>query len=192
MLGYGTFLAYTLGMKQVAATKRIYLVNRDFQIRYALAGVGAGLISTTLTAFLILYPLFTFKILVVSQFLPLPILLGMVSAAFFNALMLMLFGIVMTHRIAGPMYSMVRHMRRLASGQWRTTMKSRPDDDLQLLVRNLNDISDGLVKLAEDDLKILEQLIAADLSKPANEHASVLRSRIAARILEDSPGSTQK
>ena len=169
-------------MNQTVFSKRMYLINREFQLRYALAGVGAGLISTALTAFLILYPLFTFKILVMRQFLPLPILLGMLIAACFNAAMLMVFGIVMTQRIAGPMYNMVRHMRRLASGQWSTLMKTRPNDDLQLLVRNLNDISHELVKIAEDDIELLDQVIAGGLSDKTSAQILALRDRISSRI----------
>lgn len=166
-------------MKTEIPTKRIYLVNRDFQFRYTRMGVLAGIVSTAITTLVILYPLFVFKILVIPQFLPPPILAGMFAAAIVNVGIIVLFGILITHRIAGPMFSMVRHLRRMAVGQWRTNMRIRPGDDLHLLVRNMNDLSDALVQCATKDLELIEKALA---NSPPNEALSELKERIRSRI----------
>src|SRR6186997_212279 len=94
-------------------TKRIYLINRDFQMRYTLAAVVVGLLSTILTLIILLVPLYTFEILQIPRFLPLPIFGIMAMAAFVNILSVGLMGVFITHRIAGPMYSLVRSFRRI-------------------------------------------------------------------------------
>lgn len=176
-------------MKFKSPSKRLLLINRDFQLRYTRASVAVGVVSTVLTGVVILYPLYLFKILVVPQFLPGPILVGMSVAALINIGMLVLFGILISHKIAGPMFSMVRQIRNLANGNWRARVKLREGDDLQLIVRNLNDLSASLVQSAEADLKTIDQII----EKTGSLEVSLsllkdLRQKIAARIAVDSKG----
>ncbi|MCX6129316.1 MAG: hypothetical protein NTX25_09680, partial [Proteobacteria bacterium] len=65
-------------MKQYFRQKqRLILINRDFQFRYTGAAVLVGLLSTTLTCSVILYPLYQFEILRIPRFLPWPILIVM-------------------------------------------------------------------------------------------------------------------
>jgi hypothetical protein len=138
--------------------KRIWLVNRDFQLRYTGAGLAAGLISTALTLALILYPLYAFKILTVGMFLPLPIIISMIVAALLNCVLQIFFGIVLTHRIAGPIFSITKHLRLVALGKWRISMKLRRGDELQPIVRHLNEMSVGLITIAESDIRSLNEI----------------------------------
>lgn len=148
-------------MKPSASHKRIFLVNRDFQLRYAKAAVIVGILSTFMTAVLILYPLYVFKILVIPRFLPAPFLIAMAFAAVLNMTFIAAAGVVMTHRIAGPMYSMVRQMRRLSAGIFRSPISLRKNDDLRFLVRNYNDLVDGLVRLTESDVRQIQEIEVA-------------------------------
>lgn len=176
-------------MNQMKPSKRVFLVNRDFQFRYTRAGVAAGIVSTTLTSVVILYPLYLFKILVIPQFLPTPILAGMLTAVVINVGMIVFFGILISHKVAGPMFSMVRHLRKIASGSWRTEMRIRQGDDLQFVVRNLNELSIALVSTAEKDLKLVDQAIAVSSDPNASrEYLTQLRTQIAERI-SDSTGN---
>jgi methyl-accepting chemotaxis protein len=171
--------------KQQQPTKKLLLINRDFQFRYTRASVAVGIVSTVLTSIVILYPLFLFKILVVPRFLPAPILAGMLVAAAVNIGMLIIFGVLISHKIAGPMFSMVRLIRKLSSGSWRSQMRLRAGDDLQLIVRNLNELSNSLVALAEKDLEIIEKAI--ELNKSNGEALKLLtdlKTQILARIEE--------
>ena len=140
--------------------KKIWLVNRDFQMRYTGAGIIAGLISTVVTSVLIIYPMFEFKILRIGMFLPLPVFMCMVLAGIVNCLLQLVFGIMLTHRVAGPMFAIIRHMRRIGAGHWRVIMRQRPHDDLQMLVRHLNEMSVSLVSSAKGDLDALERIRA--------------------------------
>ena len=109
----------------MSTRKSMVLINRDFQFRYAGAAVGVGVLSTVISAVLILYPLYTFEILRIPKFLPLPILISMVVAALLNITLIGLIGVYVTHSIAGPMYSVVREFRRVESGDWTSTMRQR-------------------------------------------------------------------
>lgn len=133
--------------------KRIYLINRDFQLRYAWLAAFVGIISTILTGAVLLYPLYEFEILRVPRFLPWPILLGMGLAAFLNIMLIALLGIFITHRIAGPAFSLVRAFRRLEMGKWNGRLRIRDEDELHFVVRNFNQMVDALVLAAKADLQ---------------------------------------
>lgn len=139
--------------------KRIYLVNRDFQLRYAYAAAVVGMLSTLVTSCLILYPLYQFEILRIPRFLPWPILLIMLSAAFFNIALVGFLAIHVTHRLAGPMYSLVRQMRQIESGRWYGALKIRQGDDLKYVVRNFNEMLSSLKISAVEDREAVNQLL---------------------------------
>jgi hypothetical protein len=172
-------------------SKKLILVNRDFQFRYARVSVAVGLVSTALTSVVILYPLYLFKILVVPRFLPTPILLSMVAAAMLNISMIIVFGILISHKIAGPMFSMVRHFRKIAGGTWRTEMRTRPGDDLGFVVRNLNELSDALVSCASNDLELVNEAIESCKSEESKSSLIKLQQQIAQRIKHHEPSVRQ-
>ncbi|MBC7660414.1 MAG: hypothetical protein H7249_12000 [Chitinophagaceae bacterium] len=147
--------------------QRLVLINRDFQFRYTGAAVLVGLLSTVLTTTLILYPLYLFKILRMPFFLPYPVM-GLIGlAALLNMLLVGFMGILMTHRVAGPMYSLVRQFRRVEEGRWYGQMRIRDGDDMRYVVRNFNAMIESInsqAHLDSDKLRnIRETLISSDL-----------------------------
>ena len=140
-------------MKSATSPKRILLVNRDFQLRYAGAGLLAGLVSTAITACLIIYPLFEFKIVTIGLFLPWPIIMAISGAIVINCLLQISFGIALTHRIAGPIFNLIRYLRMIGRGHWNVKMRQRKNDELAIVVRNLNEMSEQLTKAAGQDLE---------------------------------------
>lgn len=145
-------------MTQQLLPKRILLVNRDFQLRYAGAGLIAGLASTLITAILIIYPLFAFKIVTVSLFLPWPILMTIAAAILVNSIIQVMFGILLTHRIAGPLFNLVRHLRMIAHGRWNIKMRQRKLDEMGFVVRHLNEMSEQLTKAVNEDITGIEKI----------------------------------
>lgn len=138
--------------------KRLYLINRDFQLRYAGAAIFVGLLSTVLTSTLILFPLYQFEILRIPRFLPVPILGVMVLAAMMNVALVGLLAIFVTHRLAGPMYSLVRHFRRVEEGMWYGSVRLREGDDLRYVVRNFNGMIEAISRETREDLGAVQQL----------------------------------
>lgn len=143
------------------ARKKTYIVNRDFQFRYTLAAAVVGLVSTILTAVVILYPLYIFEILRIPRFLPTPFLLAMCLAAILNIGLIVMMGIILTHRIAGPMFSLVRSFRRVEQGLYSVPMRVRTDDEMRYVVRNFNEMLEGLQKQTRDDLEVLDRMAQA-------------------------------
>lgn len=142
-------------------TKRIYLVNRDFQVRYTKVALAVALCSTMLTVALILMPLFKFNILRFPNFVPYPFIVGMVAASLINFVFIATMGVIMTHRVAGPMFSIVRHMRMVQMGQTLAPLKLRDSDDLKYLVRNFNELLEFLSKQNRHDCEALDKIIVA-------------------------------
>jgi hypothetical protein len=140
-----------LAMTTKRVEKRLILINRDFQLRYVGAAVGLGIVTSLLSAVLILYPLFQFEILRIPRFLPWPILAMMIFAAILNVAVIAIVGLYITHRIAGPMFALARAFRRVESGGWRTELRVRSGDDLLYLVRNFNEMVSGIAQLASHD-----------------------------------------
>lgn len=141
--------------------KRIILVNREFQLKYAGAAIIVGIVSTMITTFVILYPLYVFKILRISTFVPLPILLVMAAAAVVNIFFIGMMGVFVTHRIAGPVYSIVKFIRQVEEGLWHGKIKLRKGDELGYLVRNLNAMIDSINKTGKSDLEKISSLKTA-------------------------------
>jgi len=140
--------------------KRIYLVNREFQLRYTRVALAVGLVSTVMTVGLILYPLFYLDIVRFPYFVPAPFLVGMTLAAVLNFAFVTAFGIVTTHRIAGPMFSLVRHLHLIKLGQKPTELRVRDGDDLKFVVRNVNEFLDFVNQRTASDVTKLDEILA--------------------------------
>lgn len=141
--------------------QRIYLINRDFQMRYARLGVLVAIGSTVLTLFLVLYPLFELRLLRFPNFLPNPFLFGIGFAAVLNLALIAVFTVLMTHKVAGPMFSLVRHMRDVQAGHYSGEMRARAGDDMKFVVRHFNEMVEALRLQTAQDQDKLESLTAA-------------------------------
>ena len=138
--------------------KRIFLVNRDFQLRYVRLAVLVGICSTILTTLLIVFPLAQFRIIRFPIFLPPPFLIAILASAVMNTLLVTLLGVHVTHKIAGPMFSMTRQMRQLELNQKFTPVRIRESDDLQHLVRSYNAMIAQLRQCTEADVQTLQEV----------------------------------
>lgn len=150
-------MAYTWRMLKQKPNQpmRLYLINRDFQLRYMTVALGVGVGSTLVTLSVILIPLFQLKILRFPNFLPTPFIWGMIFAACANFVIVAGMSILITHRIAGPMFSMVRYLHLVKERRATVPLRVRENDDLRFLVRNINDFFEflnGQVRL--DSLEI--------------------------------------
>lgn len=140
-------------------TKRMIVVNRDLQLRYTGAAVLVGTLTTMLTTFFILLPLYVFKILVIPRFLPWPILLVMVLALVMNIFSVFILGLIMTNRIAGPLYALIRAMRQTGRGDFNAHLRVRATDDLKYVIRHFNDMTAALSRLTRDDIDSIDGLL---------------------------------
>lgn len=159
--------------------KKLYLLNRHFQFRFMGLAVVIGSFSTILTTVIILYPLYTFRILQIPEFLPLPILGVMVFAALINVALISYMTVTVTHRIVGPLYNLVKNMRRFESPNWNGHIKVREKDELKYVVRNFNNMIDRIVDCIDKDLERLKgskpqlQTVVAELEQRRQEFRSL-------------------
>ena len=109
-------------------------------MRYVRLAVFVGFVSTLLTIFLVVFPLFQFGILRFPNFLPTPFLIGMALAALVNFFIVGLGTVMLTHRVAGPMFSLVRQMRTLEIGNLRASLRVREKDDFKFVFRHFNEM----------------------------------------------------
>ncbi len=138
--------------------KRIYLVNRDFQLRYTGAAMVVGAFSSILTIVVILFPLYQFEILRIPRFLPTPILASMLLAVLVNVIFVGMITVMVTHRIAGPMYGLLRYIRRIQTGKYQAYAKTRDGDELGFIFRNFNDMVSSLIRSARKDIHFLKEI----------------------------------
>lgn len=138
--------------------KRIVLVNRELQFKLSLFGALVGLVSSIIGVLLILYPLYVFEVIRISNFLPLPVYFVIGLSILVNSGFVILFGIHITHKIVGPIYGLIRKLRQVEKGDWSVKMRSRDTDELKYLVRNYNNMIEGLQQQAKDEIFQLEKI----------------------------------
>ena len=190
--------------------KRMIVVNRDLQLRYTGAAVLVGSMTTLLTTFFILLPLYTFKILVIPRFLPAPFLVMIAMALLMNILAVFVLGLMLTNRIAGPLYSLVRAMRQTARGDFNSHLTVRSNDDLKFVIRHFNDMSAGLHRMTREDVESIDALLesandlhnrlGSDPEQQANATAmtaflanmNALRAKLSARVDTPEDGSNKQ
>jgi HAMP domain-containing protein len=154
-----------------AWNKKLVLINRDFQLRYAAVGGVIGATTTVFAAIVILLPLFYFKLLVIPKFLPVPIFIVMGTVLIINILIIAVFGVYLTHRIAGPMFAISRFLRLLENGQYQGALQVRVKDEMSYLVRNINGLAESLRSRTASDLDRLDSYLSKN-SPPDSEEAS--------------------
>ncbi len=87
-------------------------------------------------------------------------------------------GVVITHRIAGPVFVMGRAMDELTSGKYPQLRPLRKSDDLNELYASLGALMESLIKNDRDELAAVEKALAMLSQAPgggAHEVSALLR-----------------
>jgi signal transduction histidine kinase len=82
------------------------------------------------------------------------------AAALLNFFGIAFLGVRVSHRIAGPVFAMVRYLRNLQNGQYGETMRIRESDELKYLARHIGDLGVILKDKTSKDLAHLDEIIA--------------------------------
>ncbi|NOZ85837.1 MAG: methyl-accepting chemotaxis protein [Deltaproteobacteria bacterium] len=157
--------------------QRTYLIDKRFQLKY----VGSVLLMSTAISCILGYMVYDkareateimnitnpeLKDMVAWGDQRLLIYLGLFILV--QALSVILVGVLMTHRIAGPMYRIRRSLMDLAAGHLKEVGRLRKKDELKDLVEPFNELVTSLRDEATRDKDILDETIQA-LSKLNNE-----------------------
>lgn len=164
--------------------KRLILINRDFQCKYIGVATMVGIVSSVLSFMTILTPLYFFQIIRFPGFLPWPFLVAIIVVAILNFALVAWASLVMTHRIAGPMFNMVKQIHLITEDKWNLSFDVRNNDDLKYLVRNFKELIQYLVSTGTRDLERLDAVDAALSESPeeAKRLLGELKDQISRRI----------
>ena len=183
-------------------SRRHYLVDRGFQLKYALVMAAAGLLvagvfglwlhQAHVQATSLLAPDPETRALVErSDWL---LLAAFVAIAALLATALGLLGVVITHRVAGPVYVMGHYLRVLAAGRFPRMRTLRRSDELKTFFRTFIEAVDLMkvrearhTALLEDALRRMRAAVAVapDLAPAIEALARAAQERRAALAQDD-------
>ncbi|MFH1222843.1 MAG: HAMP domain-containing protein [Pseudomonadota bacterium] len=140
------------------STRSIFIINRTFQIKYALLlAVMGGLVALLFAAHIFYFCNEYFKIFVpnyasnpsIVSFLHeehMKIAVYLLLLIMFMMIFLFFLGIVITHKIAGPIMVVKRKMKDIISGDLSARARLRKGDEFRDLADSFNNLADILEK----------------------------------------------
>jgi len=147
--------------------RRQVLVDRGFQLKYALAMGGAGLLVAGIFGLwlhqahaqaLALLPDTETRALLAGSDRTLMVVLGVVAALLAGALALL--GVVITHRVAGPVFVMGHYLRVLSEGRFPRMRTLRRSDELKSFFQAFIDAVEAMKAREARHAALLEDAVA--------------------------------
>jgi len=149
-----------------------YLIAKGFQLRFAILLAGIGVTVSAIVG-LVLYAVLarTQDLLVGSGIVMSPQVIDFLTeqrglyvnsllGVFFGVtLLLLVFGIFISHRLAGPIFALSRKMNELAHGNFNATLTLRKGDELQDLKERYNTLVHALRNQVQSELLKISSMI---------------------------------
>jgi len=148
--------------------RRNYFINKGFQTEFILK--FCGLVAVGCVVFGIVLYAFSSRTLTTSfensrlvvkstaSYLLPGLLFGGVIAGLVSIIAASIIVLLMTHRLAGPMYRFEKHAQRVGSGDLYTGLNIRKKDQFQNLATSFNKMTDGLNMGLLNVAKVSEKL----------------------------------
>ena len=148
--------------------RKIFIVNKKYQFRYLFIIISTMLISAASVYFTVFYVIWN-KVIdefffvpeaskkladifaQTSQLLVIPVIL--------LAVIFTIAGIILSHKVAGPIFRVESVAHELAKGILDIKIKFRKGDELHELADSLNDMITGIKSIIREDKDITEKLI---------------------------------
>ena len=105
------------------------------------------------------------------------ILYVLIATGVFLVLGLAVYGIKMTHKVAGPLFKVQLYLAKMRDGRFDKVYNLRKGDQLVAFYEHFKAAHAGVVKLERSDIERLKSVIAAAESAGAGEHASIVQMR---------------
>lgn len=145
-----------MGVRQ----RRIYLIKKAFQLRYALilsVFILLTALISCLAVYLAIFPYLSEKLANVYPQARLAMILRSTNVKVLFSAFLMIpfaiwFSIIISHRIAGPWYRLETILRDMVKGDFSSEIRLRKGDELQSLADSLNDVIKSLRESAEHNI----------------------------------------
>lgn len=158
--------------RKISWWQRNYLVNRDFQNKFAISAAFIGVFSSLVSVGLLLWAFWAFNIWQ-GQRLPNPVLFVLALILIINVSSIYVAAILATHRIVGPIFNLLRQFQRVSNGDFGALARFREDDEMHYLARRFNEM---VVKLGVRNDLIAEKvtLLKVHLQNGETENATVV------------------
>jgi hypothetical protein len=155
--------------------RRTYLVDREFQLKYAALLSGAGLLCSLLSGGVVYVAIWQAERVFdgPSRTLAgLGFLIWLIPAiAVLAATALGLWGVLFTHKVAGPLHVMSRSLQMLAAGRYPVVRPLRAGDELRPFFDRFGKAVECLRAREAQEAALLEEVVA-DLEDVATCHRS--------------------
>ena len=89
------------------------------------------------------------------------LLIILIAFGFILSLVLAAYGIVLTHKVAGPLFKVTNHLDKIRDGKLGTVYNLRKGDQLVDFFEHFKSAHDALRARTEEDIALLEKAIAA-------------------------------
>lgn len=110
----------------------------------------------------------------------------LIAALVLLVVALWLGAIVLTHRIAGPVFKMRKQLRAVAKGDWSRPSPLRKRDELRSFFAAFEGLIDALRRQRREHLKALDEALGTLPDGPAKEQLTALRQNMARPLSPDS------
>jgi len=154
-------------MKKFVYKRRIYLINKPFQFKYLFVILAVMLVTVFTVGFTTFYIIWNS---VIDEFMFVPEASKKMGDIFANTTAFLiipvlllagifsLMGILLSHKIAGPIYRVERVAEELAKGNLDISVRFRKGDDLKHLADSLNEMIEGMRKNVRNEKKIISSI----------------------------------
>lgn len=137
--------------------KRTYLVNREFQNRYARTAVLIGIFNSILSIGLLLWAFWAFNIWQ-GQRLPVPVRVIILFVFLLNWMGIYIAGVLSTQKISGPLFNLLRQFQRITKGDFQARAKFRENDEIHYVARGFNEMAVHLESTQKKTIELLKAL----------------------------------
>jgi nitrogen fixation/metabolism regulation signal transduction histidine kinase len=105
------------------------------------------------------------------------LLLTLVAFGFVLSLVLAAYGIVLTHKVAGPLFKITNHLDKIRDGKLGVVYNLRKGDQLVEFFDHFKGAHDALRQRTEEDIALIDKAIVAVGTAPVGDELKAARQR---------------
>ena len=105
------------------------------------------------------------------------LMLTLIAFGFVLSLVLAAYGIVLTHKVAGPLYKITNHLDKIRDGKLGVVYNLRKGDQLVDFFQHFKGAHDALRARTEEDIALIDKAIAAVGAGPVADELRAARQR---------------
>ena len=174
--------------KGIYRMRRNYLISKRFQLRYVFYVLAFMFMIAWLSGYTVYYTLFTLMGEKLANVYPQGRLMDIFKTVNTTLLLrialivpfVVMISILITHRIAGPIFSMQRYLGEVAKGNFSSILKLRKRDELKDLAAAINKMTHNLGMIVQENRALVAEIsdllgdLNSELGKPSLNKDAVM------------------